>query len=913
MQPKWILLALFICCNAASAQIPALAPVKLSCEYRQNPLGIDVSVPRLSWMLEGSGRNLKQTAYEILVSTTLQGSRSLNGDAWSTGKISSPENIHIAYGGSPLQSFTRYWWRVRVYGGDGKASAWSNPAWFETAAMAPADWSGSWIGDGSLPVTKPEDFYGDDPMPLLRKQFGAKGKIVSARLYITGAGYYEAYINGKKVGDQVLDPGWTSYGKRVLYAVHDITALLQPGENAAGIMLGNGWYNPLPLKMWGSRNWRDFLLTGRPCANAMIRITYANGKTDVIGTDETWQTAPGPVIRNSVYLGEHYDARREINNWAEPRSAGTWRNAVAVKGPEGRLEAQQQPPIRVTKTLRPVSVKEVKLGTYLLDMGQNFAGAVRLRVQGPAGRQIVLRYGEDTLKNGQINVMTAVAGQIKNGNGGPGAPHIAWQEDRYTLKGTGRETWSPRFTFHGFRYVEITGWPGKPGTADVDGLRMNTDLPSTGSFTSSNTMLNRLDTVIRWTFLSNVFSVQSDCPAREKLAYAGDILCSAGAFMHRFHMPNFYIKTVRDHEDAQRPQGGITETAPFVGIADAGPGDGSGPMGWQAGFPFLIKRMYDFYGDKRIVEESYPAMQRLTAFLQSRAKNHLFEAEDLGDHEALNDREIPLSASLFYYLTVKTMADFAAVLDKSADVAQYTALRGEIREAIKNKFYQSATGQFRTGSQTAQSMGLWMDILPKAEAQKAVEVLKTAIAQKDGHISTGIFGTKMMFDVLREYDVNDVAYRMADQRSYPGWGHMMENGATTLWETWAYSDNTFSQNHPMFGSVGEWFYRSLLGINAAEPGFRKIIIKPQPAGDLTFAKGYVQSVYGKISSDWAISKGVFTLKTNIPANTTAEVYIPVKYGSVVKESGNVLQPLRAENGYAVFATGSGNYVFTVAK
>ncbi|WP_333864426.1 family 78 glycoside hydrolase catalytic domain [Chitinophaga sp.] len=909
MQPKWMLLALVLCCNALSAQTPALSPVRLSCEYRQNPLGIDAPAPRLSWTLGGAGRDLLQTAYEVNVSTTRNG----NGDAWKSGKVVSGENIHIAYAGAPLQSFTRYWWRVRVYGKDGKASAWSEPAWFETGALAPGDWTGQWINDGSVPVTKEEDHYADDPMPLLRKPFSTNGTIAAARLYITGAGYYEAYINGKKVGDQVLDPGWTSYGKRVLYAVHDITSLLKPGNNAAGIMLGNGWYNPLPLRMWGSRNWRDFLVTGRPCANAMIRITYTNGKTEVIATDNSWQAAPGPVIRNSVYLGEHYDARREIRNWSASQPAGNWQAAVVVKGPEGKMETQQQPPIRVTHTLRPRSVKEVKPGTYLVDMGQNFAGTVRIRVQGKAGSQVVLRYGEDTLKDGQINVMTAVAGQIKGGNGGPGAPRIAWQEDRYTLKGNGRESWSPRFTFHGFRYVEITGWPGKPGIADIDGLRLSADLPSAGSFTSSNTMLNRLDEVIRWTFLSNVFSVQSDCPAREKLAYAGDILCSAGAFMHRFQMPNFYTKTLRDHEDAQRPQGGITETAPFVGIADSGPGDGSGPMGWQAGYPFLIKRMYEFYGDKRIVEESYASMQKLTDFLHAKAKNNLFETEDLGDHEALDDREIPLSASLFYYLTVRTMAEFAVITDKPADAAKYAAIRDDIRQAVKNKFYQPANGQFRKGTQTAQAMGLWMDILEKGEEEKALQALQAAIDKKNGHIATGIFGTKMMFDVLREHNLNEVAYRVADQRSYPGWGHMIGNGATTLWETWAYSDNTFSQNHPMFGSIGEWFYRSLLGINAGEPGYRKIIIRPQPAGDLTFAKGHIQSMYGTIGSDWRISNGVFTLKTSIPANTTAEVMIPLKLGTVVKESGKPLQPQRTENGYAVFATGSGNYVFTVSK
>ena len=904
-----VLAAMLLPFSALQAQQAGIQPAQLSCEYKQNPLGIDIPKPRLSWTLTGAGRNLRQTAYEIIVSSSAENARSLKGDVWQSGRVTSSENLHIVFGGAALRSFTRYWWRVKVYGANGKAAAWSAPQWFETAMLNPMEWAGQWIGDGSAQFDKPEDFFKDDPMPLFRKNFNTAQKVTAARLYISGMGYYEAYLNGKKVSDHLLDPGWTTYSKRVLYAVHDITPLLQPGQNTAGIMAGNGWYNPLPLQLWGSRNWRNFLVTGRPCVKAMIRLTYADGTTAVVSTDDTWQTTPGPVVRNNVYLGEHYDARREVKNWAAANPAGSWKNAVPVTGPAGNPEAQMQPPIRVTKVLQPRSIKEVKPGTYLLDMGQNFAGAVRLRVQGPAGQQVVLRFGEDTLKNGQINVMTSVAGQVKNNNGGPGAPPIAWQEDRYTLKGVGKETWWPRFTFHGFRYVEVTGWPGIPSKNDIEGLRMNADLQPGGSFTSSNAMFNRLDEVIQWTFLSNVFSVQSDCPAREKLSYPGDIFCSAGSFMHHNQMPWFYTKTIRDLVDAQRPQGGITETAPYIGIKDASPGDDSGPLGFQAGFPYLVKKMYEHYGDRRIVEENYPALQRHLQFLQSRAKNHLFEQEDLGDHESLDEKGIPLTASVFYALHAQMLAEFAAILGKPAEAAEYTALYGNIRRAVVNKFYQPATGLFEKGTQTAQIIALWAGMPDKAEEEKTVQALVKAFEKRNWHLSTGIFGTKMMFDVLRERDLNDMAYRIADQRSFPGWGYMIGNGATTLWETWKYSDNTYSQNHPMFGSVGDWFYRSLLGINAAAPGFRKITVRPQPAGDLTFAKGNVLSPYGKISSNWAIRNGVFTLKTEIPANTTAEVYIPLRYGAVVKEGGKPVRPQRQEQGSAVFEIGSGSYVF----
>lgn len=870
---------------AEATAAPALQPAKLTCEYLQNPLGIATTAPRFSWTLTGDGQNQWQSAYEIVVRDPGK------NIVWQTGKVNSAENLHITYAGKALEPFSRYTWQVKVYDQDGRASAWSLPQWFETAS---SDWTAQWIGDGSRQFEKDEEFYQEDPMPLFRKSFETKKKIASARLYISGLGYYEAYLNGKKIGDHVLDPGLTAYRKQVLYTVYDITSQVRNGINAASIMLGNGWYNTLPLRFWGSINMRAQLTTGRPCVKALIRITYTDGSTALVPTDETWQTAPGPVVRNSIFLGEHYDARLE-----DPQTG--WKQAVKVQGPAGELTPQMQPPIRVTKIVKPLSISEIKPGVFILDMGQNFAGVVRLKVKGAAGTKVSIRYGEDKYPDGSLNGMTAVAGQIKKSNGGPGAPAIAWQEDSYILKGKGLETWAPRFTFHGFRFIEVTGWPGKPTLQDIEGLRMNSDLEKNGTFTSSNKMFNQLNEVIQWTFLSNVFSVESDCPAREKLQYGGDILCVAETYMYNYHMPQFYAKTIRDFANDQRPLGGITETAPFVGIADSGPGDGSGPLGWQAAYPFLIKKMYEYYGDKRIVEENYAAVARLIAFLESRAVDNLSD-KCLGDHESLDGKASPLVAAIFYLTQVRIIAELAEVLHKEEDKEKYTALAENIRKAIVAKYY--VNGAFEKANQSAQVIGVWSDVVKDADAQKAADTLEAVFARRNWHVTTGIFGTKMLFDVFREKDQNDLAYRIADQRSFPGWGHMLENGATTLWETWAASDNTYSKNHPMFGSIGEWFYRSLLGINPAAPGFKKIIIKPQPAGDLTFAKGSYESPYGTISSDWKITNGKFNLKVGIPANTSAEIWVPLKYGKV---SGGKL--LREEKGYAIFGTGSGNHIF----
>lgn len=894
---------------------PALKADNLTCEYIKNPLGLDISQPRLSWMLSGVGRNQQQTAYELLVSDNLQKINQLQGSVWQTGKVRSSQNIHIVYAGKPLKSFTRYYWRVKVYDQDGVASHWSEPQWFETAMLADTDWQAQWIGDGSKQFERDEDFYKNDPMPLFRKTFHSDKKITSARLYITGLGYYEAYLNGKKVGDHLLDPGWTAYRKQVLYSVYDITAQIRQGLNAAGIMAGNGWYNVLPLRFWGGINMRAALTTGRPIVKAMIRLTYADGSIKIIPTDESWKTAPGPIVRNNIYNGEHYDARLEKEGWSTIKTVATgWKNAVNETGPQGKLNVQMQPPVRITRIVKPIGIVETKPGVFVFDMGQNFAGVVRLHVNGTAGTCVTLRYGEDKYADGNVNVMTSVAGQIKSGNGGPGAPQIAWQEDSYILKGKGMETWSPRFTFHGFRYVEITGWPGKPSLNAIEGLRLNSDLQQRGEFASSNEMFNKLDKAIQWTFLSNVFSVQSDCPAREKLGYGGDLFCTTEAFMYYFNMANFYRKVVRDFVNDQQPLGGITETVPFVGIADAGPGDKSGPLGFQVGFPYLVKKLYDFYGDKRVVEENYDALTHLIKFLESSAKDNLIYT-DLGDHESLDQRGIPFTASVFYFLHARMMSEFANILGKSADETLYTLLAGNIKNAIVNKFGVEGTGKFEKGTQTSQIFALWACIEQSGTQDKVFEALVSEFERKNWHLSTGIFGTKMLFDVLRKADKNDMAYRIANQRDFPGWGNMIENGATTVWETWAYSDNTYSKNHPMFGSVGEWFYRSLLGINAAAPGFKKIIIKPQPVSGLLFAKGSYNSAYGRIISDWRIDENKFRLNIIIPVNTVAEIWIPIKNAKNISEGGKPIQQvsdvefLRIEDGYSVFATGSGSYLF----
>jgi len=893
----------------------------LKCESKVNPLGIDSKNPRLSWMLTARQNDVNQSVYQIIVATSKQILSLDKGDLWDSGKIKSKQSVEVAYSGKPLESGMSCFWKVKIWDGHGKVSDWSEPSKWEMSLMNPADWKGKWINDGKALPLKDEDFYQEDPAPLFRKGFSVSGNIKKARLYISGLGYYLSYLNGKRIGDHELDPGWTDYADRVYYSTYDVTELIQKGDNCLGVMAGNGWFNPLPLKMWGGRNIRESLFTGRPGFICQLQIENADGTKQIIVSDPTWKAHEGPIIRNSIYLGEVYDARKEIKGWCEPSFDDTkWAPATSAAKITGILQAQPQPPVQITATIKAVKLTEPLPGIFIFDMGQNFSGWARLKLNAPSGTRIVMRYGELLYPDGTLNPMTSVCGQIKGKKrdgsglniGGPGSPEIACQSDTYIAKGEGGEVYTPRFTFHGFRYVEVSGLTSRPDPGMCEGLRLNSNVEPVGTFACSDTLLNEIQKICEWTFLSNIFSVQSDCPHRERFGYGGDIVATSEAFMFNFDMSGFYSKTVNDWKDAVRENGKFPDTAPFVGINYCG-------VGWAMVHPLLQLQLFRYYGNQSLIKEQF-ATSKVWINQVSKDNPTAIIHDGLSDHEGLTERPSDVMVTPLYFQSAAIMEELAGILGLREDVQKYKLLKEKIRTAYLNQFLDKSTGKVGIGTQGSQSFALYTGIIPDEYRSKVLEYMVSDIRdKKNGHLSTGIMGTKFMLDQLSRNGQHRLAMEIVRQPDFPGWGYMLANGATTLWEHWAMNDNTFSHNHPMFGSVSQWFYNWLGGIQPGEnsEGFDRIIIRPQTAGTITWVNCSYNSVKGKIVSNWKKKDGKIVMHIEIPANTSALVFFP---GSDLDKIGNSEIPLakspgisdcRMREGYASCRVASGKYTFVV--
>lgn len=770
--------------------------------------------------------------------------------------------------------------------------------------------SAMWITDARALPASDSLFYLDMPAPIFRKLFSSKNKIEAASLSITAAGYYKATINGVSVGNSELDPAWTTYSERIYYSEYDVTSLIGSGINCLAVSLGNGFYNPLPLRKWGRRNLRTDLKVGKPAFIAHLRIKYQDGKTESVFTDQTWKYSYGPLKKNDVYLGVTYDARNENKGWnTAAYNDGLWHTAIKGEHPGGKLQKAFFPSVQITKEIDPVEIYSPEPDIYIVDMGVNFTGTYKIKLFGMPGDSIVFRFGERVYKDGTLNPMTTVAGQIKRkGVGGPGAPDIAWQTDTYIFGDNNGEWFTPDFTYHTYRYMEIKGLKYKPSTTDIKGLFIHTNIENKNSFVCSSSLLNAIQDATKRTFQANVVSVQSDCAAREKFGYGGDLNSTNESFIYNYDMQTFYRKTIYDWVDAMKDSSFI-DTAPFAGVEYCG-------ISWESAFITTQYYLYLYYNDTSLIKELYDIDKK---WMDKAARIHpnLMVDKGLADHESLIPVPVELTGTAHYLQCAQIMQKFASVLKDIEYEKKYSQLAEKLKEVLLKEFWHKPVTK-TINKQTLFSTLLYHGVIPPSELQAAKDSLIKAVKNgPSGHFNTGIYGTKYILETLSEFIGADQVFGIVNSTAYPGWGFMIKNGATTLWETWKESDNTYSNCHPMFGSVTEWYYRWLGGIrpDPENPGFSKFILNPSTPVGLEFVNSSYTSPYGKIVSNWKkLREGTTVYEMAIPPGSRATVILPHfpsgKFTLWLQErKSNKKENLNSNR----FEMGEGDYLITVTS
>jgi alpha-L-rhamnosidase len=892
------------------------APYTLKTEYLENPIGIDSMNPRFSWLLKHDKPNQIQTAFQLIVASSMQLAQTGTGDIWDSGKVKSKEFFQVEFKGKKLRSSTRYFWRVKWWDSDGKESEFSDIARFDTGLLDKGEWKAKWIGmknprtfksHGTVLMNQDFGEYLNTHCIYLRKEFEIQRRIRKATAYICGLGFYELRINGKRVGNRVLEPSQTDYSKIALYSSYDVTYLLSR-QNAIGVMLGNGRY----IGKYGF---------GFPQLIMQILVEYENGEKQLIVSDESWKVLHGPLQENGIYYGEKYDARQEMPGWDMPGfNEKSWQKAVQVDG--CNLASQVTHPIRVTHSIKPVSVTSPKPGVYIVDFGQNFTGWVRLKVRGPRGTSVKMRHAELIHVDGTLN---------ESPNQGADATDI------YILKGDGVEIYEPRFTYHGFRYVEVTGFPGVPSLENFGGMFVHSDVPETGDFICSNELINKIHKNCYWGQLSNLMSIPTDCPQRdERYGWLGDAHLAAEAAIYCFDMSAFYARYIRDIRLAMQPDGDLPDTVPRY-LGRMYPADPA----WSAAYMIMVWFMHQFYNDKRILEENYEYLKRYVEFLRVQSRNNIIT--DLGKYGdwcppgsiAPKKTPVQLTSTFYYYSDTLHLSLIAKILGKKRDAGKYSRLAEKIKEAFNKEFlgadqykaYKLAPVDTMV-SQTSNAMPLFLDMVPANKKEKVIQKLVNHVARdQDCHLDTGILGTRYLLDVLTENGHADVAYKVATQRTYPGWGYMVEEGATTLWERWEKitSGGMNSHNHVMLASVDAWFYRVIGGISTIEPGWRKIRVKPYILGDLRFATASVNTIAGYIKCSWELGENSLEMHVNIPVGCSAEINVPVlSKNQSIKINGKIVYSKgfwkskstefslsKKNDKYITFTSGSGYLIINV--
>jgi alpha-L-rhamnosidase len=1040
---------------------------ELRCEYRVNPLGIDVVEPRLSWTLQSEQRGQEQKAYQVVVASGEKNLQKNQGDLWDSGKVSSDQGAHIVYKGKTLRSRMRCCWKVRVWDKDGKISDWSSPAYWTMGLLQGEDWQAKWVGydvpappsytqeaapeqvslDGCKWVWFPEGDpprsapvgtrflrreiniaakvkrarlalladneavvsvndreagkvsgwnsvqtldvtdrlksgknmiaiaatnAGDTPNPAglvgkllvesetgdhmataidnswkvssieqegwrqvdfndstwasarevaefgaqpwakagqdrlvlpspryLRKIFWIYSPVKRAVVYASALGLYELHINGQRMGEDYFTPGWTDYSTRVYYQTYEVTDLLRRGSNAIGGILADGWY-------------AGYLGFGRkrehygkdPRLLVQIEVEYADGTKQTVVTDPSWKAAYGPHLEADFLMGETYDARKEMPGWDRPGfNDSAWGDVAVTENLPSKVQSNPGVTVKRQLQIEPIEITEPKKGAFIFDLGQNFAGWARLKVEGDSGTKVVLRFAEVLNPEGTIYTTNLRAARCT---------------DTYILKGKGTEIWEPRFTYHGFRYVEVTGYPGIPGPDAITGIVVHSDTPVVGSFECSNPMVNKLYSNITWSQRSNFIEVPTDCPQRdERLGWTGDAQIFIRTATYNMDVAAFFTKWLVDLEDAQTPQGAFPDVAPHKVAM------GSGVPAWGDAGVICPWTVLEVYADVRVIEKHYESMKKWIAYLKTNSKNLLRPAYGYGDWVAVgSDTPKDVIATAYFAYSTRLVSKMAAVIGRYQDAEQYENLFQQIKDAF-NKAYVSDDGKIKGDTQTCYCLALYFDLLDEEKRGQATDHLIEALRRKDWHLSTGFVGLSYLLPTLTQTGHLDIAYQLLNNDTFPSWGYSIKNGATTIWERWdgwteekGFQDPGMnSLNHYAFGSVGRWLFGTVAGIDTDVPGYKQIVIRPRPGGGLTYAGATYNSIAGKIESHWKIVRDTFTLEVTVPANTTAAVYVPAKDAETVLESGwpagaaEGVRFLRMHAGNAIFEVRSGHYRF----
>ncbi|MGW0890649.1 family 78 glycoside hydrolase catalytic domain [Saccharopolyspora sp. NPDC002578] len=868
--------------GGTAAAGPGIRVTGTGVEHAAEPLGLDVPRPRLSWHLGSDARDQVQSAYRLLVATSADLLREGSADVWDSGEVPAGDSLLVEYGGPPLRPRTRYWWSVRVWDAQGTASPYGEPAWWETGLQDAANWTARWI--------RPPD----GGTAQLRKDFHVAAPVVRARLYATALGVYEPELNGHRVGDHRLAPGWTDYRVRVQYQTYDVTELVRDGDNVLGAHLGPGWYAG-HVGMFGPGQYGD-----RPLLRAQLELDHADGSRSTVGTDDGWRTATGAIRSSDLLMGEEQDARAATPGWSSPGyDASSWTAVEVDDGIAVAPVAQADPPVRATEQLPAVNRTEPAPGTFVYDLGQNIVGVVRLHVDAAAGTEVRVRHAEVLNPDG-----TAYTDNLRE----------ATATDTYVLAG-GAAVLEPKFTFHGFRYVEVTG--AAPEPADVVGLVLHSDLPQTMSLSTDQPMLDRLQRNITWGQRGNFLSIPTDTPARdERLGWTGDINVFCGTAAYVAGSAGFLAKWTTDLRDAQSADGAFPDVAPAVGDL------GAGTAGWgDAGVtvPWLL---YERFGDRRALAENYPAMLRWLDHLTATSDGDLRPADGARYGDWLNvDEETrrDLIATAWVGYAARAAAQAADALGETADAQRHRDHHGRVREAFQ-RAYLDETGRLRDDAaagrgdtQTGYVLALSFDLVPAELRAAGADRLVSLIEQRGGHLATGFLGTPYLLPVLTDTGHLDTAYRLLEQREFPSWGYQIDRGATTMWERWdsirpdgEFNDPSMNSfNHYAYGSVGEWMYRTIAGIEPLDPGFRRVLVRPRPGGGVRRAAARFSGPYGEIATRWSRVDGGYRLEAEVPVNTTAEVHVPI----AVRADPNA-SFIRRDAEYDVYEIGSGKWEFT---